>query len=64
MEITEEKSAVLENAIHLKTLPDGQKIYELQTQPMLDVPQQDICNVLIVGMTGVGKSTFLNSLVN
>ena len=55
---------VLESAIYLKTEEDGQKIYELQTQPMLDLPESEICNVLIVGMTGVGKTTYLNSLVN
>jgi predicted GTPase len=43
---------------------DGMKFYEVQTQPQLDIPEKEITNVLIVGMTGVGKSTYINSLVN
>lgn len=40
-------------------------IYEVQTQEQLEnIPESEITNVLIVGMTGVGKSTYLNSLVN
>jgi GTPase Era involved in 16S rRNA processing len=30
----------------------------------LSIPEDEIINVLIVGMTGVGKSTFVNSMVN
>jgi predicted GTPase len=40
-------------------------IYEVQTEQRLDnIPEAEITNVLIVGMTGVGKSTYLNALVN
>ena len=64
IQVQEKVNEPLKNSILVKTLPDGQNIYELQTQPVLDLPEDDICNVLVVGMTGVGKSTFLNSLVN
>lgn len=53
-----------ENSILIEKWADGQEIYELQTQPVLEIPEPEICNVLVVGSTGVGKSTYLNSLVN
>ena len=57
------KNTVFPNAVFLAE-KDKQKIYELPTQPMLDIPDKDICNVMVIGQTGVGKSTYLNSLVN
>jgi ribosome biogenesis GTPase A len=43
----------------------GMKVYQLPfLKDLKDKNKNDVYTILIVGMTGVGKSTFINSLVN
>ncbi len=43
----------------------GMKVYQLPfLKDLKDMDKNDVYTILIIGMTGVGKSTFINSLVN